>query len=71
MPRVDQSQDLFRPAQLGSSASLVVVNDLWPLVSGRPSLAGSYRVVGLSVTPAERGQGQDMCTLIFDPQTDV
>jgi hypothetical protein len=57
--RLTDRPDILTPAQLGNYAQLVVKNDLWPL------LQGTWRVVGISVTPQDRSSGQDKATLIF------
>ncbi|MFB8763080.1 hypothetical protein [Nocardiopsis alba] len=54
------------PDRLGDSARLVLVNDWFPLVNGSPSFSRSWRVIGMEVTPASRGQGEDTATLIFE-----
>jgi hypothetical protein len=68
--RLDE-QSTFTPDHLGDRARLTLVNDWFPLVNGRPTFSNSWRVIGVEVTPATRGQGQDTATLIFEEPTDT
>lgn len=68
--RLDE-QSTFTPDHLGDRARLTLVNDWFPLVNGRPSFSESQRIIGVEVTPATRGQGQDTATLIFEEPTDT
>lgn len=59
------------PDRLGDKARLTLVNDWFPLVRGSPSFSRSWRVIGIEVTPATRGQGEDTATLIFEEPPDT
>ncbi len=58
----------FSPNNLGDRARLMVVNDWWPIVSNRASFAKSWRVIGVDVSPPERGADQDAVGLTFQEE---
>lgn len=57
----------FSPSNVGDSARLTLVNDLWPLDDERrPTFNQMWRVVGMEVTPGGGGTaGNDTAKLIF------
>ncbi|MGW5876718.1 hypothetical protein ACWFMI_09255 [Nocardiopsis terrae] len=68
--RLDDATTLT-PDRLGDRARLTLVNTWFPMVDGRPSFSRSRRVIGMEVTPATRGSGQDTATLVFEEPTDT
>ncbi|WDZ91137.1 hypothetical protein [Nocardiopsis sp. HUAS JQ3] len=56
----------FSPNRLGDSASITLVNDWFPLASGRPTFSHRWRIVGVEVTPVSRASGQERARLIFE-----
>lgn len=60
----------FTPEHLGDEALLILINDWFPLIDGAPSFDQQRRVVGIKVTPATRGEGQDTAELIFEEPAD-
>ena len=61
----------FHPNLLGSYASFTITDDFFPLdVNGSPTFAGEFRIVGVEVTPDERGNTESFRFVIeteFDP----
>lgn len=64
----------FNPNMLGSYATFTITDPFFPLtVNGEPTYTGQFRIVGLEVTPDERGTNEKYKFVIaddFDP-TDV
>lgn len=58
----------FSPNNLGDRARLKIVNDWWPVVGGVASFSKSWRVIGVDVTPPERGADQDSVSLTFQEE---
>jgi hypothetical protein len=66
--RLDAGSSFF-PNRLGDYARITIVDDWWPLdASGAPTFAHTWRVVGIEVTPAQRGT-PEQATLIFEENT--
>ena len=66
----DLDSQLFTPARLGEYASIAIENVYFPLISGAPGYSGNFRVVGLEVTPDQRGEIERHRFIIaqdFDP----
>lgn len=66
----DVDFQLFTPQRIGEYASIAIENVYFPLMDGSPSYSGNYRVVGLEVTPDQRGQIEKHRLIIaqdFDP----
>lgn len=67
---VSEDQE-FHPNLLGSYATFTITDHFFPLgKNGEPSYAGSFRVVGIEVTPPERGNIESFRFVIaneFDP----
>ena len=65
---------IISPGRLGDFANISVVNIYYPLNSdGTPSYSGHFRIVGIQVSPNERGRQETMKLVIaqeFDP-TDI
>lgn len=65
---------IISPGRLGDYANISVVNIYYPLNDdGSPSYSGHYRIVGIEVSPGERGSQEKMKLVIaqdFDP-TDI
>lgn len=61
----------FTPEHVGDRARITLLNDWFPArADGSPSFSKSWRVVGLQISPADRGSGQDTARLIFEEPTD-
>jgi len=65
---------IISPSRLGDFANISVVNVYYPLNDdGSPSYSGHFRIVGIQVSPGERGSQETMKLVIaqdFDP-TDI
>lgn len=61
----------FHPNLLGSFATFTITDSFFPLTSkGEPTYSGEFRVVGIEVTPDEKGQNESYRFVIaddFDP----
>lgn len=61
----------FNPNLLGSYATFTITDEFFPLTSsGEPTYSGEYRIVGLEVTPDEKGRNESYRFVIedeFDP----
>ena len=73
IPQVEVMPDnfAFSPNLLGSYATFTITDDFFPLdENGSPTFTGSYRIVGVEVTPDERGKKEKYRFVIedtFDP----
>lgn len=60
----------FTPNELGAVAEFAILDLYFPLTNGSPSFTGNFRIVGMEVTPSERGKGEVVRFIIeteFDP----
>lgn len=61
---------IFTPNELGAMAEFTITDLYFPLTNGSPTFTGVFRIVGIEVTPPERGRGESMRVIIeteFDP----
>lgn len=58
------------PDQLGDYAHLTLVNDWWPIdeETGAPTFNQIRRVIGMEVTPPERGRGEEATLILEGPR---
>lgn len=66
---------VFSPNELGSYATFTIDDVYFPLgVNGEPSYSGEFRIVGIEVSPGDRGSGETIRFVItsdFDPTESV
>ena len=73
IPQVEingSSSQVFSPNELGSYATFVITDEFFTLVSGVPTFAGQFRIVGIEVTPPDRGSAEVIRFVVeddFDP----
>lgn len=73
IPQIEVMPDefTFNPNLLGSYADFTITDEFFPLTAaGSPTYSGRYRIVGLEVTPEERGNRERFRFVIedtFDP----
>lgn len=63
----------FSPNELGGYATFTITDHFFPLINGEPTFSGQFRIVGIEVTPPERGRPETIRFIVatdFDP-TDV
>lgn len=65
------AQTGFTPNRLGDFARLALVNEWFPVVDGRPTMSRDWRVIGMEVTPPERGDDVEAVKLIFEEEVIV
>lgn len=67
---IEAAEEEFHPNLLGSYATFTITDNFFPLVKGVPTYEGEFRVVGIEVSPAERGRDETVRFVIaddFDP----
>lgn len=72
IPEIDiaAGDNEFHPNLLGSYATFTITDHFFPIIKGTPTYEGQFRVVGVEISPAERGRDETMRFVIaddFDP----
>jgi hypothetical protein len=60
----------FSPNELGGYATFTIRDHFFPLINGEPTFSGQFRIVGIEVTPPERGRPEIIRFVVetdFDP----